>query len=243
MIARIGITLGLLLTLAGGAYGQWAEYPTGPVDSKTIRSQNKAETLYTRGDFKRALFIYEKELARTGDKYAQYMTGYMYLMGHGAEADPVLASAWYRLASERKTPEFVVVRDRLVQTLNDEQRARSDELYVELRQELSDVVLVMRLLLGDLQRMEGRRTGSRVGSSTSPVMIIDPKTGVPISAEQYHGRMRDIAQTRLDFVTARLDIDPLETDLSKDEIAELWQRIEDFLAVVDDDHDVFVDTR
>ncbi|MDJ0711853.1 MAG: hypothetical protein QNJ14_15800 [Woeseiaceae bacterium] len=243
MIARIGMTFGLLFVLAGGAFSQWAEYPTGPIDSKTLRSQSKAESLYDRGDFKRALFIYEKELAITGDKYAQYMTGYMYLMGQGAPSDAVLASAWYRLAAERKVEEFIAVRDQLMRTMNDEQRARSDELYIGLRQELSDVVLVMNMMLGDLKRLNASTTGSRLGGSSSPVMIIDPQTGIPISAAHYESRIRDIAQTRLDFVTTRLDIDELDADLSREQIDELWERINDYLSVVDDDGDVFVDSR
>ena len=243
MIARIGITLGLLIALAGSAYGQWAEYPTGAVDSKTIRSQQKAEKLYERGDYKRALFIYEKELARVGDKYAQYMTGYMYLMGHGTTSDPVLASAWYRLAAERNSPEFVSVRNQLMRTLNEQQRARSDELYIGLRKELSDVVLVMKEMIGDLRRLDARTTGSRLGGSSSPVMIIDPQTGIPISAAHYESRIRDIAQTRLDFLTTRLDIDELDANLSKDQVRELWERIDHFLSVVDDDAGIFVDSR
>ncbi len=243
MIARIAITLALLFAFAGGAIAQWADYPAGPIDSKTLRFQSKAETLYERGDFKRALFIYKEELAKTGDKYAQYMTGYMYLMGQGATSDPVLASAWYRLAAERRAPEFIAVRDKLLRTMNDEQRARSDALYVELRKEFSDVVLIMKLLLSDLKRLDARTTGSRLGGSSSPVMIIDPQTGIPISAAHYESRIRDIAQTRLDFVTARLDIDDLDADLSRDQINALWERINDYLTVVDEDGDVFVDTR
>ncbi len=243
MIARIGIALVLLLALTGGAAAQWADYPAGTIDSKTLRSQSKAEKLYQRGDFERALFIYEKELARTGDKYAQYMTGYMYLMGQGASADPVLASAWYRLAAERDVAEFITVRDQLLRSLNDEQRARSDMLYVSLRQELSDVVLVMNRLLTDLERLDTRTTGSRLGGTTSPVMIVDPQTGKSISAANYHARIRNITQARLDFLTTQLDIDALDADLTNEEIKALWQRINDYVSVVDDDGDVFVDTR
>ena len=243
MIARIGIALALLFALSGGAVAQWAEYPAAPIDSRTLRSQSKAESLYERGDFKRALFIYEKELAETGDKYAQYMTGYMYLMGQGAPADPVLASAWYRLAAERKVKEFIDVRDQLLRTMNDEQRARSDELYIGLRKELSDIVIIMNLMLADLTRLDARTTGSRLGGSSSPVMIIDPQTGIPISAAHHESRIRDIVQTRLDFVTARLDIDELDANLSDEEVDALWERINDYLSVVDDDGDVFVDSR
>ncbi len=243
MIARIGIGLFLLFALTGGAVAQWADYPAGPIDSKTQRTQSKAETLYVRGDYTRALFIYEKELAVKGDKYAQYMTGYMHLMGQGVPADPVAASAWYRLASERNSPEFIAVRDQLLRTMNDGQRARSDELYVALRKELSDVVLIMNLLLADLKRLDERLTGSRLGGSSSAVLIIDPQTGIPISADHYESRIRSIAQTRLDFLTARLDIDELDVDLSKEQVSSLRERIDDYLSVVDDDGDVFVDSR
>ncbi len=244
MIARIGITLGLLITLAGSAHGQWAEYPTGPVDSKTMRSQSKAETLYERGDYKRALFIYEKELSKAGDKYAQYMTGYMYLMGHGTASDPVLASAWYRLAAERESPEFVAVRDQLLRTLNEQQRARSDELYVGLRKQFSDIVIVMDLLMGDLKRIESRKTGSRIRGSGSSIMIVDPQTGIPISAAHYENRLKTIAKTRLDFVTSQLGIEELEAELSREQIENLRIRIDEYLsAIADDGDDVFVDSR
>ena len=119
--------------------------------TRTMRTQAKAESLYQRGDYKRAHFIYSSDLARQGDKYAQYMTGYMYLMGLGVEADPVKASAWYRIAAERRAPEFVTVRDQVLRTLNDEQRTRSDELYVELRKEYSDLLIIMELLVEDLE--------------------------------------------------------------------------------------------
>jgi len=243
LITRIGISLLLTGLLVASAAAQWAEYPMGVVDSRTLRSQSKAETLYERGDFRRALFIYEKELAQTGDKYAQYMTGYMYLMGQGAAADPVLASAWYRLASERKAPQFIAVRDQLLGTLSEEQRDRSDELYVGLRKELSDVALVMNLMLGDLRKLSGGTTGSRLGNTSSPVTIVDPQTGLTLPAAIYEDRIRDRVQKRLDFVTAQLDIDALDADLSREQITMLTERMDHYLSVVDDDGDVFVDSR
>lgn len=233
MIARIVISLALLFALTGATLARWAEYPTGPMDAATVRIQSKAESLYERGDFKRALFIYEKELAKTGDKYAQYMTGYMYLMGQGATADPVRASAWYRLAAERNTAEFVAVRDQLLGTINDEQRARSDQLYVALRRELSDVVIVMNLLLADLRRLNVPATAPLPASTGGPAMLVDPQTGSPISGTKYEARVRDIAQTRLDFLTTRLGMDRLDTDLSDEQIDVLRERVNDYVSVVD----------
>ena len=217
------------------AVAQWTEFPTGDLDSRTMRTQSKVESLYERGDYKRAHFIYSNELARQGDKYAQYMTGYMFLMGLGVEEDPVKASAWYRIAAERRGPEFMAVRDQVLQTLNDEQRAQSDKLYVELRKEYSDLVIIMELLVEDLGTLKQARTGSRLSGNASSVMIIDPKTGMPVSADHLHNRDLRTAQMRLDFVTSRLDIDPIKADQVDQQIDMLWERVRDYLSVVDDE--------
>jgi hypothetical protein len=227
------IILALLVPIL--AMAQWTEFPTGDLDSRTMRTQAKAESLYERGDYKRAHFIYSSDLARQGDKYAQYMTGYMYLMGLGVEADPVKASAWYRIAAERRAPEFVTVRDQVLRTLNDEQRTRSDELYVELRKEYSDLLIIMELLVDDLDTLMTARTGSRLSGNASSVTIIDPKTGMPVSADHLRNRDLRTAQMRLDFVTSRLDIDPIKADQADQQIDMLWERVWDYLSVVDDE--------
>ena len=229
----------LLLTLtmlsSGSAMAQWTQFPTGDLDSRTMRIQSKVESLYERGDYKRAHFIYSNELARQGDKYAQYMTGYMHLMGQGVDEDPVLASAWYRIAAERRAPECMAVRDQVLRTLNDEQRARSDEFYVALRKEYSDLVIIMGLLAEDVEDLQVARTGSRLSARSSSVMIIDPDTGMPVSADVIRNRDLRAAQTRLDFITARLDIDPIEADQVDQHLDMLWERVRDYLSVVDDE--------
>jgi len=224
-----------VMLLSGPVLAQWTEFPTGDLDSRTIRTQAKVETLYERGDYKRAHFIYSNELARQGDKYAQYMTGYMYLMGQGVEQDRVRASAWYRIAAERRAPEFMVVRDQVLRTLTDDQRARSDELYVELRKEYSDLNIIMGLLVEDLDSMQVARTGSRLSGNTSAVTIIDPTTGMPVSAAHIRHRGLRTAQTRLDFVTGRLDISPIKADQADKHLDYLWERVRDYLSVVDDE--------
>jgi len=232
-------TLLILLTLLvpALAMGQWTEFPTGDLDSRTMRTQAKVESLYERGDYKRAHFIYSNELAPQGDKYAQYMTGYMYMMGQGVDEDPVRASAWYRIAAERRGPEFMAVRDQVLQNLNDEQRARSDELYVELRKKYSDLVIIMELLVEDLDTLKTARTGSRLSGNASSVMIIDPKTGMPVSADHLRNRDLRTAQMRLDFVTSRLDIEPIRAEQVDEQIDMLWERVRDYLSVVDDEAD------
>jgi len=233
---RIHISLlPLLLLFAASASAQWSEFPTGDFDSRTMRIQSKAESLYMSGDYKRAQIIYVNELATIGDKYAQYMTGYMFLMGQGVSEDPVRASAWYRIAAERKAPEFMAVRDELIQTFDAEQLARSNEIYLDLRKRFCDIVIVMRLLEEDLEKLNVETTGSRITSRSSLVTMIDPKTGTPISADIYRVRIRRTLQSRVDFITERLDMDHLDVDLSSAEIDDLWARIGAQVAVIDDD--------
>lgn len=236
------LLLPLLLLLTATAHSQRVQFPAGSLDRHTLRIQTKAEGLYEKGDFKRAHFIYARELAPIGDKYAQYMTGYMYLTGQGVAEDPVRASAWYRIAAERGVAEFVAVRDRLLFTLDGEQRARSDALYLELRSELSDIVIVMRSLEGDLGKLHTATTGSRVAARSTSVMVVDPASGTQLPADLYRSRLIRTLQTRLDYVTARLDIESLDAELSSAQVAALWDRITEFVAVVDDEGDVFVAT-
>ena len=80
--------------------------PSVPLSAKTISVQNKAEQLFEERNYDRAFFIYRNELAPIGDKYSQYMVGFMYLTGKGVEPSRVMATAWYRLAAERGTKEF-----------------------------------------------------------------------------------------------------------------------------------------
>ena len=68
-------------------------------DTPLLRLQAKAEDLYRKGHWERAHFIYVNELAAKGDKYSQYMAGYMCMHGKGVKRDKVRASAWYRLAA------------------------------------------------------------------------------------------------------------------------------------------------
>ncbi len=115
----------------------------GVPDARVLNLHAKVDELFERGETGRAYFIYRNELVPLGDKYAQYMVGYMHLTGLATSRDRVAASAWYRLAAERGTPEFVALRDRLLAELTDEQRHASDSLYTELRREYCDLAILL----------------------------------------------------------------------------------------------------
>ena len=187
-------------------------------DARTLTIQRKVDALFERGEFQRALFIYRNELVPAGDKYAQYMVGYMHLMGMGTDEDPAAAFAWYRLASERGTPEFVAVRDQLRADLLAEEQSRSDAIYAQLRRSYSDLAVLLASIRRDVDALRSR-SGSRLPGGVSPMTVADGKIPATIrSVDDYDGRVR--RQLQHNLVSLRklgdfpdLDIDPDRVDI------------------------------
>lgn len=132
-------------------------FPGEAPSNSLLKTQQKADSLFEKGDYERAMFIYREELAPLGDKFAQYMVGYMNYSGRGLPEDPVAASAWYRLAAERGEENYVRVRDLLFSKLSEEQQLRSGSRYAELRAAMGDIVLVSRLVEQDMAILRRRR--------------------------------------------------------------------------------------
>ena len=198
----------------------------------TMATQGKVEALFEAGDFERAFFIYRNGLAPIGDKYAQYMVGYMYLTGMGTEEDPVLASAWYRLAAERGTPEFVVVRDHLLSNLDEEERARSDVQYIELRSEYCDLAVLLSSVKRDLREVESK-TGSRIQSDSNAMMIIQPRSGRIQSGADYYGVLNAQLEDRLKLLQEVGDFQDMETDPERVNLRDLERRVKEHIESLD----------
>lgn len=201
-------------------------------DSGTLAIQQKVEALYQQGEYERALFIYENELAPLGDKYAQYMVGFMLLTGTGVQEDAVMASAWYRLAAERSYPEFVAVRDQLLQSFTEPDLLRSDYEYRELRRRYSDLVILERLIREDLKLLEPV-TGSRLPGSSRAVTIIDPRSGMVVPADQMRERARDRIEERLRLIDSLVEAE-VETDADRVNMSELQEQIRAEIERIDD---------
>lgn len=205
-------------------------------DSNTLSVQRKAEELFEREDFKRAHFIYLNELVPIGDKYAQYMVGFMTLTGLGVREDPVYASAWYRLAAERDTAEFIAVREDLIRRLDSIEMERSDELYLRLRHEFSDIAIRMREVREDFELLHGGGgpTGSRSGISSSPVIIVKPGDGSGVSMDAYYRQIRLRMQGHLNFIAKTLEIERVDADITEGEVEELEALVMAYVARIDD---------
>ncbi|MDH3983973.1 MAG: hypothetical protein OEV02_07200 [Gammaproteobacteria bacterium] len=213
---------------------QRADYGGEDFASHTVRIQAKAESLYLQGHWERAQFIYEHELAPIGDKYAQYMVGYMYLNGQGVPRDPVLASVWYRVAAERGVPEFAAVRDQLLDSLSPDELSQSDARYVELRKQYSDVVIALDAVRKERRLRRAETTGSRLGGGASPVTIILPRNGVAMTREEFLSRGNEKMDVWLNHVTRQLGIDPVRHNLTDTEFEDLAAMVDEYLEIIDD---------
>ena len=200
------------------------------LDSRTLNVQAKAEELFERGDYRRAYVIYRNDLAPIGDKYAQYMLGFMSLTGLGVEQDPVLASAWYRLAAERGEPgEFVAIRDELLDQLDDVEKGRSEEIYLGLRRDYSDIAISMREAREAFEDLSQVSTGSRLGGPGSAVTIVEPRAGSSLSGDALIYRLQRRMQGHLDHITGALGSDRINAEtVTSAELSDLEEQVREY---------------
>lgn len=207
MKIRLAFTAGLFATcLCAIAYSQTYQYFPGTVgDQRARQTQENVEELYVAGNFRRALLIYEKDLAPVGDKYAQYMVGYMHLNGEGTNHDATEALAWYRVAAERGEALLVEVRDQLAAQLTSDQVRQSDVRFLELWKSLGDRKIVLELIERDLRILRSQ-TGTRIsGSSVNRPSLILRSNGQPLGPNFYVDVRKRLA-ARIQYLEARVDI-------------------------------------
>jgi TPR repeat protein len=224
----------LPLILIGLATVAAAEQPSLSgtiIDARTLRIQEKVEALFAAEQYTRAQFIYLHELAPIGDKYAQYMLGFMYEHGVGVSTDLVEASAWYRLAAERGKREFVDVRDRSLQFLEDGDRARADLRYLELRETYSDAAVMFRQVEADYDMLMTAPTGTRIpGGDRAIVMISPDQQGVELNVQAAERRLeRGLAYLATLLEEPRFDVE----DYRQLDIEALQRSVEDYVARLD----------
>ena len=222
---------------AAGADAQMSSNNPGiDLDAKTLSVQAKAEELFSRGDFRRAHVIYLNDLAPIGDKYAQYMLGFMSGNGLGVEQDPVLASAWYRLAAERGEPaEFVAIRDEALAKLDGADTGRSDAIFVGLCGEFSDIAISMQAVLEEFEDLRQVFTGSRLGGSSAALTIVEPRAGGSQSGDTFIRSAKLRMQGHLDKVTAMLGADRIDAEtVTASELDALEESVREYILRMDE---------
>ena len=190
------------------------------------------DELYEAGEYKRAFFIYEKELAPLGDKYAQYMVGYMQLNAQGVPQDKISALAWYRIAAERGEPVLEQARNELVVSMTPAEIAVSDRVFLELWQSIGDTRLIMKLIREDIDTLEAR-TGSRIRGApvSSPALIYRP-SGEPLSPNFYRD-VRVRLEARLNYLETKVEITDIALESDDKELELLQQQVRAELAALD----------
>jgi len=230
---RLAIKAGVLaVLLCAVASAQTVKYfPGNAPDQRVQRTQERVEELYMAGNFERALLIYEKDLAPLGDKYAQYMVGYMYLNGQGVEVDKSAALAWYRIASERGEPVLVRARNDLTSAMNDGEIAQANRAYVGLWKSIGDTSLIMNLIRQDMNTLK-QRTGSRIAASqgSGPAIVYKP-TG-QMAGPNFYRDIRLRLEARLTYIDAKVEISDVALQSEYDEIQSLENQVRQELAAL-----------
>jgi hypothetical protein len=221
----------IALFVAGVASSQiYPSFPGGETDHATLRTQERVEELYVSGQHERAYFIYRKELAPRGDKYAQYMIGYMHFTGAGVPEDQAVALAWYRLAAERGEPSIELARNELQISLTPTQIAAADGLFAELKRELSDRVLIYALVQQDLEILRNS-AGRGPSKGSSNMLVIDRRYGY-MSGAQYYQLVKNRLDARLTYLKGQVDvIDVADTETM--ELAQIESEIKELIAEID----------
>jgi hypothetical protein len=145
----------------------------------------------------------------------------------------VAASAWYRLAAERNTPQFVAVRDMLLEDMNAEQRTQSDRLFLEIRRSYSDLVLLLDSIKRNV-RDARPTTGSRLRNS-SPMTVIDAKSPNQMqSSTVFYGRIESELEGNLVMLAQIGGFTDMETDPSRFDINEVERLVNERLESLPD---------
>lgn len=192
-------------------------FPGKALDGRTVSVQHKVESLYSSGDFARAFLIYRKELAPIGDKYAQYMVGYMHLNGQGIDKHPAEALAWYRLAAERGESILLQARDELQQSLATDERAAADRIFTTLWQQYGDRKLLLELIREDIAILRSRAGPEHTNGA--PQQTAEGPAGMVIASGYMGGgdsdvyrRVRERLDRRLAYLEHAARFEPADND-------------------------------
>ncbi len=207
MKTRLALIAGLLATvLCALVQAQtYKPFPGESVNQRTRAIQERVEAIYSAGDYERALLIYEKDLAPLGDKYAQYMVGYMHLQGESVDPDATTALAWFRLAAERGEPLLERIRDEVSQQMSPAEVAASDDIFLALWKEIGDRALLLELIRRDMNILRGQ-TGTRIpGGVPAGSVSIYRLSGEPVGPYFYRD-VRTRLEARIAYLDARVEI-------------------------------------
>ena len=190
------------------------------------------DELYAAGEYKRALFIYEKELAPRGDKYAQYMVGYMHLNTPGMPQDKATALAWYRLAAERENEVLQQARDELVAELTQAEIDASNRIFLDLLQEIGDTRLIMKLIRRDMNTLSSR-TGTHIRGATSGGSTVILRPSGTTENPNFYSDIRLRLEARLSYLETKVEISDIALESGDQELRKYEEQVKSELAALE----------
>lgn len=234
MKIRLAFIAGLLAAfICASAQPQtYKSFPGESVDQRTLEIQKRVDELFAAGDFKRALFIYKNELAPRGDKYAQYMVGFMHLYGYSVPQDKPRALAWYRLAAERGNEALVESRDELAASLTQPEIEASNEIFLDLLQDIGDTRLIMVLIQRDMNTLKGR-TGTHVQGSNAGGRVVIIRPSGRIEDPNYYRDLRLRLEARLSYLETNAEISDITVESGNDELRRYEEQVQSEIAAIE----------
>ena len=234
MTIRLALIAGLLAALfcANTQAQTYRPFPGETMNKRTLDTQERVEELYDAGEYERALFIYEKELAPLGDKYAQYMVGYMYLNAQSVPQDKVSALAWYRIAAERGEPTLRQARDELIERMTPPEIAVSNRIFLNLWQSIGDTKLILKLIREDMNTLKSR-TGTRIrGAAISGPALIYRPSG-ELLPPNYYRDVRVRLETRLNYLEITVEVKDIDVESDDEALQLLEEQVKSELAALE----------
>jgi len=210
----------------------YRSFPGESADQRTLQTQKRVDQLYSAGEYERALFIYERELAPRGDKYAQYMVGYMHLDTPGMPQDKATALAWYRLAAERENEVLQQARDELAADLTQAEIDASNRIFLDLLQEIGDTRLLMKLIRRDMNTLSSR-TGSHIRGATSGGSTVIVRPSGIIEDPNFYRKIRLRLAARLSYLETKVEVSDLALESGDQELRRYEEQIKSELATLE----------
>ena len=210
----------------------YRSFPGESADQRTLQTQKRVDELYAAGEYERALFIYEKELAPRGDKYAQYMVGYMHLNTPGMPQDKATALAWYRLAAERENEVLQQARDELAADLTQAEIDASNRIFLDLLQEIGDTRLIMKLIRRDMNTLNSR-TGTHIRGSTVAGSTVILRPSGTTENPNFYRDIRLRLEARLSYLETKVEISDIALESGDQELRRYEEQVKSELAALE----------
>jgi len=201
-------------------------------NSKTLAIQAKVDDLFDAGKFERAYFIYRHELVPLGDKYAQYMVGYMHLDTPGMPQDKATALAWYRLAAERENEVLQQARDELAADLTQAEIDASNRIFLDLLQEIGDTRLIMKLIRRDMNTLNSR-TGTHIRGATSGGSTVILRPSGKTENPNFYRDIRLRLEARLSYLETKVEISDIALESGDKELRRYEEQVKSELAALE----------